>query len=163
MRMISDFADSGTLDDLLRSRTEFFSPAELSEMFDQLAAGMTAVNEKLVHRDIKPDNILIHAGTLRIADFGLSKIVGAATRAASATSGGRDVSRLLDKALANRLAKDEETLRRQRLREETHEKNSQLKHSFDQLVREAQEIVDAFNVSAQDSRLRLHVDNVDLF
>jgi serine/threonine-protein kinase ULK/ATG1 len=28
----------------------------------------------MIHRDIKPDNILIHNGDFKIADFGLSKI-----------------------------------------------------------------------------------------
>lgn len=33
-----------------------------------------------MHRDIKPDNILLHNQVLKISDFGLSKVVGAATR-----------------------------------------------------------------------------------
>ena len=49
-------------------------------IFLQLAEGMKAINEKLVHRDIKPDNILRSGDQLKIADFGLSKVVGAATR-----------------------------------------------------------------------------------
>jgi eukaryotic-like serine/threonine-protein kinase len=47
----------------------------------QLVDGMEAINALFLHRDIKPDNILIaHDGTLKISDFGLSKLVGAATR-----------------------------------------------------------------------------------
>ena len=47
---------------------------------DQLVDGIEAINAKMLHRDLKPDNILIGADGLKIGDFGLSKIVGAATR-----------------------------------------------------------------------------------
>jgi serine/threonine protein kinase len=41
---------------------------------------MEAINSKLIHRDIKPDNILFHKNKVKISDFGLSKIVSQATR-----------------------------------------------------------------------------------
>lgn len=85
-----------------------------------------------------------------------------AIKFANATPTGRDVSRLLDRALARQIAKEAEVSFGQRLREEIHQTNSLLKHSFDQIVREAQEIVDTFNASAQDTRLRLQIRNVDL-
>lgn len=47
---------------------------------DGLVAGIAAINAKMLHRDLKPDNILMDGETPKIADFGLSKIVDAATR-----------------------------------------------------------------------------------
>lgn len=81
--MIMEYADGGSLADVLderRKRGKQFGLEELRAIFLQLARGMKAVNEKLVHRDIKPDNILIKDDVLKISDFGLSKVVGAATR-----------------------------------------------------------------------------------
>jgi len=81
--IIMEYADGGTLQDCLdekRRDLEYFNTEELREIFYQLASGMKALNEKLVHRDIKPDNILFVNNILKISDFGLSKVVAAATR-----------------------------------------------------------------------------------
>jgi serine/threonine protein kinase len=45
-----------------------------------IAQGVRAINEKLIHRDIKPDNILIEGKILKISDFGISKFVDESTR-----------------------------------------------------------------------------------
>ena len=42
----------------------------------------------VVHRDIKPDNVLLSEGRAALADFGLAKAVGAASRAGSLTMSG---------------------------------------------------------------------------
>jgi serine/threonine protein kinase len=81
--MIMEFADGGTLEDMLdhrRSDRVQFEQHELVDMFRQLALAMRAINAKLVHRDIKPSNILLCDRQLKVSDFGLSKVVGSATR-----------------------------------------------------------------------------------
>lgn len=81
--IIMELADGGTLAQFIQSRRskgQFLSNEELKAFFAQLIDGMEAINSFLVHRDIKPDNILIHSNTLKISDFGLSKIVSETTR-----------------------------------------------------------------------------------
>lgn len=81
-----EFANQGNLANLIfnKSKTgQFFKDDELVSMFQQLINGMTAINAVLVHRDIKPDNILIHDGVLKISDFGLAKVAIQQTRTAT--------------------------------------------------------------------------------
>ncbi|GAH10223.1 unnamed protein product, partial [marine sediment metagenome] len=81
--ILMELASDGTLQNLIDQRIEtkqFFTSEELRSIMLDLASGMKVINEKLVHRDIKPDNILIKKDVLKISDFGLSKIVGMATR-----------------------------------------------------------------------------------
>lgn len=81
--IIMEYAEGGTLDRILEERRktgEFFTNDELKSCFVQLIGGMEAINEYLIHRDIKPDNILITNEGLKITDFGLSKIVEESTR-----------------------------------------------------------------------------------
>lgn len=81
--MLMEYADGGTLANVLRERREgskVFESDELREVMRQLAEGMSAISQKLVHRDLKPDNVLLVGGVLKIADFGLAKLAGAATR-----------------------------------------------------------------------------------
>lgn len=78
--LIMELAQDGSLEDFLKSQTEFMDEDVCLEIFHQIIDGMEAVNEVLVHRDIKPDNIFIEQGIFKIADFGLAKIAQEKTR-----------------------------------------------------------------------------------
>ncbi len=84
--IIMEYADGGTLQNRIYGTTkqpEYFSNEELKVFYEDLINGMEAINLKLVHRDIKPDNILFKEGVLKITDFGLSKVVAEGTRTSS--------------------------------------------------------------------------------
>jgi eukaryotic-like serine/threonine-protein kinase len=81
--IIMEYAGGGTLAALIDAqikKKEFLQNVLLVEYYKQMILGMRAINNMLVHRDIKPDNILISGDVLKISDFGLSKIVANQTR-----------------------------------------------------------------------------------
>jgi len=78
-----EYMASGTLGREIGRRQQAGDPwslAELLKLFGQLAEGMRAINVEVIHRDLKPDNVYLDAGTPRISDFGISKYVGEVTR-----------------------------------------------------------------------------------
>lgn len=73
--IVSEFIEGKTLREILSE-----SPMRLSEVLDisiQVANALCTAHEAhLVHRDIKPDNIMIRPdGYLKILDFGLAKLI----------------------------------------------------------------------------------------
>jgi hypothetical protein len=78
-----EYIEGETLDRFIARRSAERNPAPLGKLRhwgDQLIDGLEAVNQHLVHRDLKPGNIFQTDGRLKIADFGLAKYVGEATR-----------------------------------------------------------------------------------
>ena len=50
------------------------TPPETSTLFYQLLKGLAYCHSKSVlHRDLKPQNLLVHEGVLKLADFGLAR------------------------------------------------------------------------------------------
>lgn len=66
-----------------------FSPREAAGRFVGVAEALAhAHRRRILHRDVKPANLLVHAdGTLALADFGLSKILGEASVRSSGRGG----------------------------------------------------------------------------
>lgn len=60
----------GTLADLVNKDLEL---SHALELFEQICAGVAHCHAHgVVHRDLKPDNVLVFGKTLRVSDFGLS-------------------------------------------------------------------------------------------
>jgi serine/threonine protein kinase len=82
-----EYVEDGTLLDLLqelRSKNELIPLEDAVSLMRQIALGVEAINEQVIHRDIKPDNILLvgrkENPTPKIADFGISKFALDETR-----------------------------------------------------------------------------------
>lgn len=78
-----EFIAGGTLKtrlDLLRASGSLVDLSSVQMWTHGLVEGITAINAKMLHRDLKPDNILLAGDTPKIGDFGLSKVIGMLTR-----------------------------------------------------------------------------------
>jgi len=71
-----ELAPEGTLKQWLAARKR--SPREIANMFVQAGRGLAAAHTAgLIHRDFKPDNVLMFAdGQVRVTDFGLVGVIG---------------------------------------------------------------------------------------
>ncbi len=74
--LVMPYLAGGSLRDLLLQRG-CFSPQEALRYIEQAAAALQYAHEhKIVHRDIKPGNMLFHAdGRLVLVDFGIAHII----------------------------------------------------------------------------------------
>ncbi len=72
--IVMEYVDGGSLSDLLRLRKRF-DPAEAVLIVRQVAEGLRAAHARgLIHRDIKPRNILLTSeGVVKLADMGLAR------------------------------------------------------------------------------------------
>ncbi|WP_344308362.1 Stk1 family PASTA domain-containing Ser/Thr kinase [Fodinicola feengrottensis] len=73
--LVMEYVQGRTLREVLASRGRL-SPAEAAGVLDPLLAGLAAAHRiGMVHRDVKPENVLIgNDGTVKVADFGLARI-----------------------------------------------------------------------------------------
>ena len=73
--LVTEFVDGGTLSDWIRHEPRPWR--EVIELLIGVADALTTAHEAgILHRDIKPDNILItKSGYAKLADFGLAKLL----------------------------------------------------------------------------------------
>jgi len=78
--LILQLVEGPTLRALLRQRGPL-SPEEAAGIMIPAARGLGAAHEAgLIHRDVKPENLLLgHDGTVRVTDFGLARAVASST------------------------------------------------------------------------------------
>ncbi|MDR0363255.1 MAG: serine/threonine protein kinase [Planctomycetota bacterium] len=76
--IVNEFIDNGSVQDLI-DKNKSLSPEEAIEFCIQVAKGLIIANgANIVHRDIKPDNLMLTRDmVLKIADFGLAKTMKA--------------------------------------------------------------------------------------
>ena len=81
--VVMEYVSGGNLARFIKAQQQASSLIPLDrmrEMMIDIAQGARAINERLIHRDIKPDNILIEGNILKIGDFGISKFIDESTR-----------------------------------------------------------------------------------
>ena len=79
--LVMPFVDGGTLLDRLRAEPILPLPATAAWLAQAAAALYYAHRRDLIHRDVKPENMLVRAedAHLLLADFGIAKVLSAAS------------------------------------------------------------------------------------
>jgi eukaryotic-like serine/threonine-protein kinase len=77
--LVMEYVAGATLRDVLRARGRLTAPEAVAVMDHVLAALGAAHTAGLVHRDVKPENVLVtNDGRVKVADFGLARAIAGA-------------------------------------------------------------------------------------
>lgn len=82
--IVMEYVDGQTLRDVI-VREAPLPPLRALEMIEPVLAALASAHDaELVHRDVKPENVLISArGQIKVADFGLAKAISSQTQTAT--------------------------------------------------------------------------------
>jgi len=84
--LVMEYVPGNTLRDVMRDECPM-SPRRALALMEQILIALSAAHAAhIIHRDVKPENVLITpTGDIKVADFGLARAVSAATTATGGT------------------------------------------------------------------------------
>src|SRR5688500_16790869 len=87
--IVSEYAPDGSLEDRLKERGGSFGVKEAVDLTVQVLSGLEFLHARgIIHRDVKPANILLQGDTARLADFGISRALRATASSQSTNVSG---------------------------------------------------------------------------
>lgn len=76
--LVTELCDRSLQDELKATPGGRLDPVDVRRVLTDVAAGLAHLHERgMIHRDIKPGNVLVSGGTWKLADFGLTRDLSA--------------------------------------------------------------------------------------
>ncbi|CAD8056796.1 unnamed protein product [Paramecium primaurelia] len=74
--IIMEYANNGTLGQYIKSRQQPLPETQIIDWFTQLCLAIQCVHsQRIIHRDIKAENVFLHDDKLKLGDFGIARSV----------------------------------------------------------------------------------------